>query len=512
VGSALLCIETATCFADHIIYQEGDMKMKKIVVFLLAFLFLTGCAPGLETAQSSGSQGAVSPAVEEVSAGTLDWVAEQKARYDINSQGNVIYLAGGCFWGMQKYLQTIPGVEKTVVGYANGEWDKEVPITYEDVSTGLTGFRETVYVEYDPERVSLDTILFAYFYVIDPTVVDGQGADWGSEYQTGVYYTNDAAKETIDRIVEIEIQRYPNFVVEIEPLEVFYEAEEEHQHYLDKNPNGVCHISPGQIDWMNQIIVDPANYRRPEQAEIRERLTPLQYQVTQENYTEEPFNNEYWDHFEKGIYVDVVSGEPLFSSLDKFESPCGWPAFAKGIDVNTFFFTPDYSTGDVRTEVRSRAANSHLGHIFHGEPDSPTGNRYCINSAALRFIPYEEMEEQGYGYLMFLFDENVDKGYKSIAAQEAKALMDGGDVIIVDVREAHEYQEGHIPNAIALPISIIGPHSGELISAEKDSTILIYCRSGNRSKVAASYFVKMGHTNVYEFGGILDWPYEIVRD
>jgi len=485
--------------------------MKKLFVFLLMFLFLAGCTPGAKPTGSSGAQGAV-PDGAGTSTGIPEWAAEQMALYDINSRDNVIYLAGGCFWGMQKYLQTIPGVERTVVGYANGEWDKEDPLTYKDVSSGWTGFRETVYVEYDPEKVSLDTILFAYFYVIDPTVINRQGADVGSEYQTGIYYTNEAAKEVIDRILEIERERYPCIEVEIEPLEVFYEAEEEHQHYLDKNPTGVCHISAGQIDWMNQIIIDPANYRRPDPAEIRERLTPLQYRVTQEDDTEEPFNNQYWNHFEKGIYVDVVSGEPLFSSLDKFESPCGWPAFAKGIDINTFFFIQDYSTGEARIEVRSRAANSHLGHFFQGEPDSPTGNRFCINSAALRFVPYGEMEEQGYGYLMFLFDDPAPRSYTVITAREAKAFMDGGDVIVVDVREEHEYRAGHIPNAVLFPLGTMGPDSIAALSLDKDSTILIYCRSGNRSKTAASHFVELGYTNVYEFGGIQDWPYEIVSE
>jgi len=478
--------------------------MKKSVIFLLALLLLTGCAGGTEPEAEPNPiqvQGA-------------DNVPEQVSRavHHGDDRENVIYLAGGCFWGMQKYLQTIPGVEKTVVGYANGEWDRDTPVTYEDVSSGLTGFRETVYVEYDPEKVSLDTILFSYFYVIDPTVVNGQGADMGSEYQTGIYYTNQAAKETIERILAIETERYPRIVVEIEPLEVFYEAEEEHQHYLDKNPNGVCHIQQGQIDWMKQIIVDAADYPRPPKAELRERLTAEQYWVTQENGTEEPFHNVFWDHFEKGIYVDIVSGEPLFSSLDKFESPCGWPAFAKGIDVNTFFFTPDFSTGEMRIEVRSRAANSHLGHMFQGEADSPTGNRYCINSAALRFVPYEEMEEQGYGYLCFLFDESAHKDYTVITARQAKDMMDAGDVVVLDVREPHEFAQGHIPGAISLPVSVMGPDSGKDISEDKGIPVLIYCRSGNRSKTAADYVLEMGFTNVYEFGGILDWPYEIVTE
>ena len=202
------------------------------ILLSLALLLLTGCSanPGA----SPTSQAKVPPSPAETAAAAV---------YDRNSEDSVIYLAGGCFWGMQKYLQTIPGVTRTVVGYANGQWDKETPPTYEDVSTGRTGFRETVYVEYDPEQVSLDTILFAYFYVIDPTVQNRQGADFGSEYQTGIYYTNEATKAAIDRITAIEAERYTQILVEIEPLEVFYEAEEYHQNYLEKNPNGVCHIN-----------------------------------------------------------------------------------------------------------------------------------------------------------------------------------------------------------------------------------------------------------------------------
>jgi len=470
--------------------------MKRHFAYLLAVLLLTGCAAGpvQEKPKTGGEPEKVSRQV-----------------HDGSSRVNTIYLAGGCFWGMQKYLQTIPGVERTVTGYANGQWDGDGPVSYEDVSTGLTGFRETVYVEYDPEKVSLETILFAYFYVIDPTIENGQGPDRGSEYQTGIYYTNEADREVIDRVVDIEARRYPRIVVEIEPLEVFHEAEEEHQHYLDKNPEGYCHIGQGQIDWMKQIVVDAARYPRPAQEEIRARLTPLQYWVTQENGTEEPYHNELWDHFEKGIYVDIVSGEPLFSSLDKFESPCGWPAFSQGIDVNTFFFAPDYTTGEMRIEVRSRTANSHLGHLFQGEPDSPTGNRYCINSAALRFVPYEQMEAQGYGYLLFLFEEQA-RSYTTISPQQAKAMMDEGGVVVLDVREPYEFAQGHIPGAVLLPVSAMGPDSGKEITEELDTPVLIYCRSGNRSKTAAEYVVKMGFTNVFEFGGILDWPYEIVEE
>lgn len=392
--------------------------MKKIHILMLVLsLLLTGCAPAAEPAEADAPQAVVeqTEAKESEKKPPVDLTAfaEQetaKKWESIDSEAPAIFLAGGCFWGMQKYLQTIPGVKRTVVGYANGKWEREYPLTYDAVKSGKTGFREAVYVEYDPEEVSLDTILFAFFYVIDPTVESRQGGDIGPQYQTGIYYTNDEAKETVDRILAIETERYPKIVVEIEPLEVFYEAEEYHQNYLEKHPNGSCHIQAGQIAWMEQIVVDPADYRRPAEEEIKGCLTELQYQVTQEDVDEEAFNNKYWDHFEKGIYVDAVSGEPLFSSQDKFESAHGWPVFSKGIDINTFFFTFKPDDEEERLVVRSRAANSYLGYIYQGDPDSVTGNRFCINSAALSFVPYEDMDAAGYGYLKFLFDEAQDTG------------------------------------------------------------------------------------------------------
>lgn len=315
----------------------------------------------------------------------------------------VLYLAGGCFWGLEKYMEVIPGVIDVVSGYANGVWEEDRELTYKDVCTGKTGFRETVRVEYDPDKVSLDALLYAYFNAIDPTVENRQGHDIGSQYQTGIYYINDEQKEVIDRIVGIVKNRYPRFLVEIKPLKVFYEAEEYHQDYLTKNPDGYCHVSAGQIACAARMIIDPADYKRPKEEEIQKRLSDRQYFVTQQSGTERPFQNEYWDFYEKGIYVDVVSGEPLFLSEDKFESSCGWPAFARGIDENTFIYLEDESHGMSRIEVRSRAADSHLGHVFTGEAESPNGIRYCMNSAALRFVPYEEMEKEGYGYLLNYF-------------------------------------------------------------------------------------------------------------
>ena len=315
---------------------------------------------------------------------------------------NVIYLAGGCFWGLEHLMRSIPGVTDVQSGYANGTGEADA--NYTAVCGGKTGFRETVRVEYDPERISLDGLLLAYFYVIDPTVQNRQGYDVGTQYQTGIYYTNDKAKESVERIVETEKQRYNSFFVEIGPLINYYPAEEYHQKYLIKNPTGYCHIPMHKIKLFRDMRIDPGKYPKPVDEELRHRLTPEQYRITQQNGTEMPYENQYWNSFEKGIYVDIATGEPLFSSTDKFESGCGWPAFCKPIEEPAILRFRDGSHGMQRAEVRSRAGNSHLGHVFNGDHESPNGLRYCINSAALRFVPYEDMEAQGYGYLTDLVE------------------------------------------------------------------------------------------------------------
>jgi peptide methionine sulfoxide reductase msrA/msrB len=311
---------------------------------------------------------------------------------------DVIYLAGGCFWGLEKLMHSIPGVVDVVSGYANGSAD--VVPTYNRVIRGNTGYRETVRVEYDPSVVSLDALLFAYFHVIDATIKNAQGNDRGTQYQTGVYYNDAASQATVTRIAAIERARSDKFVVEIEPLERFYDAEEYHQDYLDKNPMGYCHISPNEMRSASEMIVDPGDYPRPTDAQIREMLTDLQFEVTQNDGTERALANEYWDNHADGLYVDVVTGEPLFSSADKFDSGTGWPSFTQPIDENTIRLIVDRSFLMKRTEVRSRAGNSHLGHVFYNDPTSPNGVRYCINSAALRFIPLDAMEAEGYSYLI----------------------------------------------------------------------------------------------------------------
>ncbi len=368
-----------------------------LAILLIALLWGGGIAAYRQnvSAQNGERRNGVPSAGNEASAETVTETTMKDGTREI-------YLAGGCFWGLEHLMHSIYGVIDAQSGYANGIGEEYAD--YMTVCSGNTGFRETVKVVYDPERVSLDALLMAYFYVIDPTVQNRQGNDIGTQYQTGVYYTDEASRQTVERIAEIERSRSEAFFVEIGPLVNYYPAEEYHQDYLQKNPNGYCHIPMEEIKLFSSLRIDPGDYQRPADEVIREKLTQEQYYVTQENGTEYPFRNEYWDQFQVGIYVDVVTGEPLFSSLDKFASTCGWPAFSKPIEEPVVVEQADYSHGMYRIEVRSRAGNSHLGHVFDNDPESPNGIRYCINSAALRFIPYGEMEAEGYGDLMELFE------------------------------------------------------------------------------------------------------------
>jgi peptide methionine sulfoxide reductase msrA/msrB len=304
---------------------------------------------------------------------------------------STIYLAGGCFWGVQNYLARIPGVVGTQVGYANSNVKQP---SYEAVCSGATNAAEAVGVDYDSAVLSLDRLLFLFFDIIDPTSLNRQGNDVGTQYRTGIYYTDAADLPTIKAALQELGQRYTApLAIELAQLNNFYPAEIYHQDYLDKNPGGYCHISPGKFAGVAK--------RAELIPKIRE-LTPLQYGVTQQNATEPPFANEYFDEFGKGIYVDVITGEPLFISADKFESGCGWPAFSKPIEPELLKERMDNSLGAVRTEVRAANSDSHLGHVFTDDPADSGGLRYCINSAALRFVPAQQMEAQGYGELLEL--------------------------------------------------------------------------------------------------------------
>ena len=297
------------------------MYRRVLPLLLTAVLLLSGCTAGQKNMPQKTDE-------KEMTDQPSDMSGEGSMYMDTTE--NVIYLAGGCFWGMEQLMQSIPGVIDAESGYANGTCGADAD--YKTVCKGNTGFRETVRVEYDPGQVSLDALLLAYFYVIDPTVENQQGNDRGSQYQTGVYYTNESAKETVERIAEIERGRSEKFFVEIGPLKNYYPAEEYHQNYLEKNPNGYCHIPRAEMELFSRLRIDPGDYQKPAAESIRDKLTAEQYRVTQESGTERAFTGEFWDKFEKGIYVDVVTGEPLFSSTDKYESGCGWPAFTKPIE------------------------------------------------------------------------------------------------------------------------------------------------------------------------------------
>ena len=288
---------------------------------------------------------------------------------------NVIYLAGGCFWGVEAFISRLKGVNQTEVGYANG---RDLAPTYEKVCGGKTGHAETVKVTYNPEIISLEEILENFFKIIDPHSKNRQGNDIGTQYRTGIYWQEDSQRDIVIKFLKEKQRQTPKRIfVEAHAISSFYPAETYHQKYLERNPQGYCHVDLNQID-----------------DEEFDHLTQEEYEITQLAMTEPPFSGKYDNFFEDGLYVDVVNGEVLFSSDDKFDSGCGWPAFTKPVSEDAITKNRDFSYGTTRIEVRSAKANSHLGHVFH---DGPGGSkRYCINSAALRFIPKKDLKKEGY--------------------------------------------------------------------------------------------------------------------
>lgn len=317
-----------------------------------------------------------------------------------------IYLAGGCFWGVEEYFSLVKGIVGTEVGYANGETENP---SYEDVCHKESGHAETVKLIYDPDEVSLEFILKLFYDIIDPLAKNRQGNDMGTQYRTGIYYMEDQDREIIaNSIKELQKKYERPIAIEVMPLRNYSAAEEYHQKYLEKNPKGYCHI-PGEKFIKAKAADDYQLRYSPKSKEVlKKNLTDIQYDVTQNNATEPPFRNEYYDNFKEGIYVDVTTGEPLFVSSDKFESGCGWPSFSKPISPDLISELRDASHGMERVEVRSKRANAHLGHVFADGPAEFGGLRYCINSASLVFIPKEEMEEKGYGYLLNILNRQKD--------------------------------------------------------------------------------------------------------
>ncbi|VWL84755.1 peptide-methionine (R)-S-oxide reductase MsrB [Oceanivirga miroungae] len=303
-----------------------------------------------------------------------------------------IYLAGGCFWGVEAYFERVDGVKDVISGYANGKTEKT---RYGVLS--LTDHAETVKISYNPKEISLARLLDYYYRIINPLSINKQGHDVGRQYRTGIYYTDSNDISIIENSLNELQKKYEGekIQIEFEKLRNFVVAEEYHQDYLKKNPNGYCHID---ISLADEVIVNKDDYPKYSEEKLK-TLSKKQYSVTQNKDTELAFGNEYWDFFEDGIYVDITSGEPLFSSKDKFRSFCGWPSFTKPIVADVVEYKEDLSFNMKRIEVISRSAKAHLGHVFDDGPVDRGGLRYCINSAALEFIPYDKMDQRGYSYL-----------------------------------------------------------------------------------------------------------------